>query len=129
MRQPLYVRDFCRILIWCAEHTPDRKIFDIVGCEKIDYIDIIRKIKQVKKLHTLIFTVPVWFFRLLLKIYSIIFKNPPFVADQLNALMVGDVFHGEDMLAVFGIEPTPFSQAIEETFCHELYSKIVLDRS
>lgn len=128
MRQPLYVRDFCRILIWCAEHTPNEKIYDIVGCEKIDYIDIIRKIKQVKGLHTWILPIPIWLFRLLLKIYGVVFSKPPFVADQLDALVAGDDFHGEDVLAVFNIELTPISQAIEETFCHDVYSKVVLER-
>jgi len=128
LRQPLYVLDFCRVLIWCAEHAPERKIFDIVGEEEITYIDIIRAIKKVKKLSTLIICIPVPLFRLLLKLYALLVKNPPFVADQLEALMAGDYFTGDDIRATFGFSPTPFMKALEETFTHPIYSQVVLER-
>ena len=128
MRQPLYVQDFCRVLIWCVEHCPNGKIYDIVGCENIDYIDIIRTIKRVKKLRTIVLPIPITLFRSLLRLYAAIIPNPPFVADQLDALTAGDVFFGEDMEKTFGIKPTPFSQAIDETFSHPEYSKIILER-
>src|SRR5690606_14525746 len=38
LRQPLYVRDFCRILIRCLEMRPQQQVFDITGQESIDYI-------------------------------------------------------------------------------------------
>ncbi len=52
MRQPLYNRDFCRAILWCLEHRPVGAIYDLVGNERIDYIDIIREIKRVKGLST-----------------------------------------------------------------------------
>ena len=128
LRQPLYVRDFCRILVWCLEHVPRGKIFDIVGQENVDYIDIIKSIKKVKKTKTLLLTIPVSLFRMLLHGYGFIFKNPPFVPDQLDALMAGDYFTGDNMRDCFGVEPTPFVQAIEETFNHPEYSKVTLER-
>jgi nucleoside-diphosphate-sugar epimerase len=129
MRQPLYVRDFCRALIWCAEHSPEGKSFDIAGEEDITYIDIIRAIKKVKKLRTVILCIPVPVFRWLLKVYALFVKNPPFVEEQLDALMGGDHFPGNaTMQKTFGFTPTPFAQAIEETFTHPVYSKIILER-
>lgn len=128
LRQPLYVLDFCRVLIWCAENEPTNKTFDIVGQEDVDYIDIIREIKRVKKLHTLILKLPVSFFRFLMNVYALFSKNPPFVADQLDALMAGDYFKGENIQEQFGITPTPFKDAINETFTHPKYSKVVLRR-
>ena len=128
MRQPLYAPDFCRVLIWCAEHAPEGKSFNIIGEEDITYIDIIRTIKKIKKLRTLVLPVPVPIFRLLLNLYALLIKNPPFVADQLDALIAGDFFTGDAMRETFGLTPTPFAKAMEETFTHPVYSKVVLER-
>ena len=63
-----------------------------------------------------------------MKLYALISKNPPFVADQLDALMAGDYFKGENM-SNFGVTPTPFVKAIDMTFNDPVNSKIVLERS
>lgn len=128
MRQPLYARDFCRVLIRCAETAPDGGVFDIVGQEDVTYIDIIRAIRKVKGLHTLLLRLPVPLFRFLLRAYALVLPNPPFVADQLDALMAGDYFRGLDMREVFGVTPTPFAEAIRETFTDPRYSSVVLER-
>lgn len=127
MRQPLYVLDFCRVLIWCMKNTPAGRVIDIIGQEDVTYIDIIRAIRQARGLNTAIIKLPVPLFRFLMRAYGLVSKNPPFVADQLDALMAGDYFSGEDM-RVFGVKPTPFVQAIQETFTHPVYSKVVLER-
>jgi len=129
IRQPLYVLDFCRVLIACANTRPAGKIYDIVGEEDVTYIDIIRTIKRVKKLHTLIINLPVPFFKFLMNVYALFSKNPPFVADQLDALMAGDYFTGHSMEKEFGIKPTPFAEAIRETYTNPKYCNIVLERT
>lgn len=128
IRQPLYVLDFCRVLIWCAQHPQPGRIYDIVGQEELTYVDIIRAIKKTKKMSTCIVHLPVPLFRFLMQVYGLFSRNPPFVADQLEALMAGDYFTGERIEEQFGIKPTPFAVAIEETFCHPQYSHIVLQR-
>jgi nucleoside-diphosphate-sugar epimerase len=128
MRQPLYNKDFGRIIIDCIENQPDGNIYDIVGNEQVDYVDIIRTIKKVKKLNTLIIHIPYGIFYALLKIYAVFSRKPPFTADQLKALTAGDQFTGVDTDEVFGVTQTPFEEAIRETFCDERYSKIVLKR-
>jgi Nucleoside-diphosphate-sugar epimerases len=128
IRQPLYAPDFCRVLIRCAATMPDRKTFTITGEESVTYVDIIRAIKKAKKLRTLILPVPVGLFRVLLKIYAVFSKNPPFVADQLDALMAGDYFTGDALRETFDLLPTPFESAVRETFTHPVYSKVVLER-
>jgi nucleoside-diphosphate-sugar epimerase len=126
LRQPLYARDFTRILLWCAREMPSGGVFDITGQEEITYVDIIRTIRRVKKLRTPIVHLPVPVFRALLRIYGAFSSNPPFVADQLDALMAGDHFIGEPF-STFGITPTPFAKAIEETFLDPRYSNIVTE--
>ncbi len=128
MRQPLYERDFCRCLAWCLQNKPDGAVYDIVGDTRIDYIDIIRAIKRVKNLHTLIVRIPVSLFAFLLRGYALFSRKPPFTADQLKALAAGDDFTGVDTSAVFGVLQTPFEQAIRESYCDPRYSPVVLKR-
>lgn len=128
MRQPLYVLDFCRVLIRCAETAPDGAIYDIVGQEDVTYVDIIRSIRKAKGLRTVLLHLPVPLFRFLMQAYALVLPNPPFVADQLDALMAGDYFRGINIEEVFGVTPTPFDEAIRETFTHPKYSPVVLER-
>jgi uncharacterized protein YbjT (DUF2867 family) len=128
MRQPLYERDFCRCIAKCIEIEPDGTVFDIVGDTRVDYVDIIKTIKRVKKLRTVIVHIPIGFFAFLLRTYSIFSAKPPFTADQLKALSAGDDFTGIDTEAVFGVRQTPFEDAIRESYTDPRYSHIVLQR-
>jgi nucleoside-diphosphate-sugar epimerase len=128
MRQPLYERDFCRCIVRCLETQPNGAAFDVCGDTRIDYIDIIRTIKRVKRLRTLIVHIPYGLFYALLKVYALFSGNPPFTADQLKALSAGDEFHGVDTRATFGVAQTPFEEAVRESYCDPRYSGIVLKR-
>ena len=127
MRQPLYVGDFCSIIVSCIEMHITGKVYNITGFEKIDYIDIIRQIKKSTGSKALILNIPYFVFYLLLKIWALFDKNPPFTADQLQALVAHDEFEVIDWPDIFKVEPTPFNKAIDETFNHPAYSKIVLE--
>lgn len=128
MRQPLYERDFCRCIAKCIEREPDGEVYDIVGDTRVDYVDIIRTIKRVKQLRTLIVHIPIGFFAFLLRAYSLFSAKPPFTADQLKALSAGDDFKGVDTEQVFGVRQTPFADAIRESYTDPRYSHIVLKR-
>lgn len=128
MRQPLYNKDFCQMIIHCLKNRPNNTIYNVVGNEQVNYVDIIRTIKQVKKLRTLIIHIPYWLFYGLLKIYAVFSRKPPFTASQLQALTAGDHFTGVNTEEVFGVTQTPFTDAIRETFCDKNYSKVVLKR-
>lgn len=128
MRQPLYERDFCRCIARCIETQPDGAVYDVCGDTRIDYVDIIRTIKRVKRLHTLIVHIPYSLFRFLLKVYALFSGKPPFTAGQLEALSAGDEFHGVDTRAMFDVAQTPFEDAVRESYCDADYSAIVLKR-
>lgn len=128
MRQPLYERDFCRCIAWCIANQPQGDIYDVVGDTRIDYVDIIKTIKQVRNLHTLIVHIPIGFFAFLLRTYALFSRKPPFTADQLRALSAGDDFHGVDTHAIFGVKQIPFEEAMRESYCDPRYSSIVLKR-
>jgi nucleoside-diphosphate-sugar epimerase len=129
MRQPLYERDFCRAILWCIENRPVGRVYDLVGNERIDYIDIIRAIRDVKRLRTPIVRLPYWLFDALLRAYALVSRRPPFTSAQLKALVAGDDFSGVDIEKTFGFRPTPFAEGIRETFCHPVYSKYAVERT
>lgn len=129
MRQPLYNRDFCRAILWCLQNRPVGETYDIVGQERVDYIDIIREIKRVKGLRTPIVKIPYGLFYVLLKVYALFSDKPPFTASQLKALTAGDDFSGVDIEQTFGFRPMCLSDALEETFRHPVYSKYVVERA
>lgn len=127
MRQPLYVGDFCQIIVSCIKNNPEPKVFNISGLEKVDYIEIIKKIKSSIKANTLILKIPYRFFYGLLWIWALFDKNPPFTTNQLRALVTKDDFEIIDWPNIFNVRATSFSEAINETFNHPIYSQVVLD--
>jgi len=127
MRQPLYAGDLCQIIISCINNRHLVGPFNISGQEEIDYIDIIRKIRKATNSHSMILRIPKKIFGLLLSIWAIWDKNPPFTNHQLNALLGHDEFEVIDWPTIFNVRPTPLTEAIDLTFNHELYSKIVLE--
>lgn len=127
MRQPLYVGDFCNIIISCIENQINDGIYNISGNEKIDYIDIIREIRKVTRAKTAIVKIPYSIFYYLLWFWGLFDKNPPFTTQQLAALVTRDEFEIIDWPKIFNVPYTPFAIAIDETFNHPLYSKVILD--
>jgi len=127
-RQPLYVMDFCRIILSAMRKHPMGGVYNITGKERVDYVDIIRTIRDTIGVNTLIFHIPFRLFRALLRIYALFDRHPPFTADQLDALVAGDEFELIPWWDIFEIgEATPFKRAIEETFLDPVYGKIQLD--
>ena len=127
MRQPLYARDFCRIIVSCIKKQPTSQVYNITGNEQIDYIDIIRAIKQVVRAKSWIVRIPYSFFWVLLKIYALFDSDPPFTVAQLKALTAGDEFEVIPWGEIFEVKPTPLQQALNETFNDPEYSNIILE--
>jgi nucleoside-diphosphate-sugar epimerase len=127
MRQPLYVLDFCNIIVSTIHERPVNEAFNITGREEIDYIDIIREIKKATGSSVWIINIPYWLFWVLLRVYAIFDKDPPFTVDQLKALTAGDEFELIPWWDIFDVESTSFAKAIDDTFNHPEYSKIILD--
>jgi nucleoside-diphosphate-sugar epimerase len=125
-RQPLYVGDFCNIIISCIENQPKCEVYNISGREIINYIDLIKTIKAQTKEKTPILCIPYWVFFTLIWGVGLIKKNPPFTIHQLRALIIPEVFDIIDWPNIFGVSQTSFMEAVDETFNHPEYSKIVL---
>lgn len=127
MRQPLYVGDFCNVIINCIERGVRDGIYNISGHEKVNYIDIIREIKRATHASTAIVRIPYSLFYFLIWVWSIFDKTPPFTTQQLAALSAKDEFEVIDWPGMFGVPYTPFRQAIAETFNDPRYSSVVLE--
>ena len=127
MRQPLYVGDFCNVIISCIENGGPNGIFNITGHEQIDYIDIIREIKSATKAKAIVVKIPYSIFYYLLWIWALVDKNPPFTTQQLQALIARDEFEVIDWPGIFKVPCTTFSSAIGETFNDPVYSKVELE--
>lgn len=127
MRQPLYVGDFCNIIISAILNDKLNGIFNISGHDRVDYIDIIREIKRVTHSSTIILKLPYSIFYALIWTWGLFDKNPPFTTQQLSALIAKDEFEVIDWPTIFGVRSTSFSDAIFETFNDPRYSKFVLE--
>lgn len=127
MRQPLYVGDFCHIIMKCLDRQIQGGPHNISGHERVDYIDIIRQIKRVTGSRTPIVKIPYAVFHALLWLWARFDRNPPFTTQQLEALVAKDDFEVIDWPGMFGVTSTPFAKAMEETFCHPRYSLIALE--
>jgi nucleoside-diphosphate-sugar epimerase len=127
LRQPLYAGDFCDIITSCVVHRPNGVAYNISGQEKIEYIDLIRTIREVCRAGAAIVPIPYWLFWRLLQLYALFDRDPPFTTKQLEALVTPDVFEVIDWPAIFSVKATPLRNALEQTYCDPLYSKIVLE--
>ena len=128
LRQPLYVKDFCRIIEECLNGRHLSKVYNISGQTKIFYIDIIRSIKKVTNSKSVIMQIPYSLFFILLKVYSFFVTNPPFNVNQLRALVIPETFEIIDWENIFSIKQTDFKEALEETFNDPTLSNLDLDR-
>jgi nucleoside-diphosphate-sugar epimerase len=126
-RQPLYVGDLCNIIISCIKKPLPGQFFNISGQETIDYIDLIKSVKAATKSKTPVIRIPYQLFWLLLKMYAITDKNPPFTTSQLEALVIPEVFEVIDWPKIFGVSATPLAEALRETFQDPTYSHVSLE--
>jgi nucleoside-diphosphate-sugar epimerase len=126
LRQPLYVGDFCNIIMRCLETKRTGEVLNISGVERVDYVDMIRTIRDAIGAKTAIVHIPYGLFKLLLDVWARFDDNPPFTADQLAALTAGDEFEVIDWPGMFQLRATAFGEAVHETYCHPQYSEIAL---
>jgi nucleoside-diphosphate-sugar epimerase len=127
LRQPLFAGDFCRILLACIEQRQSGECLNISGKEKVAYIDIIRQIRSAVGSRAWLVKIPVAGFRVLLWVYALFDRNPPFTTTQLQALVIDELFEDTDWESRFGLQATPLAEALEITFQHPRYSHVVLD--
>ena len=116
IRQPLYVKDFCSIIVKCLEDTSINGTFNITGLERISYLSLMKQIKKITKSKNIIIFIKKNIFSLLLKFWSLISSKPVFTESQLNALLAGDEFDIYNWPDIFSVNATSLHQALKESF-------------
>jgi len=124
-RQPLYVGDFCDIIAASIEGRA-AGTFNITGRETIDYIDLVRAVREAVGSRTRLVRIPYSVFRALLACYALINSDPPFTTKQLKALVTPDIFEVIDWPGIFGVRATGLKQALAETFRDPTFSSVIL---
>ncbi len=125
LRQPLYVGDFCAII----RAAIDRRItgeYNISGQQRIDYVDLMKTVRDAARARARIVHIPTRLFAGLLYAYGIFSENPPFTPKQLKALSTPDVFEVIDWPTIFGVRATPLREALDETFRDPRFADVVL---
>ena len=125
LRQPLFAGDFAAIVAACLNRHIQGS-YNITGREKIDYIDLIRAIRDVAGLRTPLVRIPYSLFWLLLALYALGSRNPPFTTQQLKALVTPDLFEVIDWPGIFTVRATPLREALSRTFLDPVYSDVSL---
>lgn len=126
LRQPLFAGDFCNVIVSSIEREMTGT-YNITGMERIDYIDLIRAVKEATGAKAHIQRVPYRLFWAMLKVNALFDKDPAFTVTQLKALVTPDVFEVIDWPAIFDTRATPLREALNETFRDPVYSQIALD--
>jgi nucleoside-diphosphate-sugar epimerase len=126
LRQPLFAGDFCAVIVAAIERELTGT-YDITGQERIDYIDLIRAVKDAIGAKTRIQKIPYGLFWLLLKMNAAFDSDPPFTVKQLRALVTPDIFDVIDWPGIFEVTATPLQEALRITFCDPVYAQMVLD--
>jgi nucleoside-diphosphate-sugar epimerase len=117
IRQPLYVNDLCNVIVALTKRKPENKIWNIIGKERIQYIDLLKIICKTRGWKRIFVPIPLPIFGFLLKIYSLITRKTVFTPEQMKALVAGDEFPTTDnWTETFGVRYTPFREAIWKTW-------------
>ncbi|MGA1983151.1 MAG: NAD(P)-dependent oxidoreductase [Acidobacteriaceae bacterium] len=126
LRQPLFAADFCDIIV-SSILTEKTGAYNITGQQRIDYIDLIRAVKQATGARTRIQKIPYSLFWALLRVNALFDGDPAFTVGQLKALVTPDIFEVIDWPGIFGVVATPLQQALDTTFRDPIYSGVTLD--
>ncbi len=126
-RQPLYAGDFCAIIQSCIERGTAGSTHNISGRETLDYIDLIRAVREACSSRTRIVKIPFALFDALLGVYAQLDRNPPFTRRQLAALAIPELFEVIDWPRIFDIRPTPLQEALNRTFREPPWCDVALE--
>ena len=121
LRQPLYVKDLVNIILKILEMKPERKTYNIIGKEKINFIDLVKIVAKEEKRKALFINIPIPLFILLLKIHGFVLGKKPFVPEQLAALTAGDIFPVTNWEEQFKVPYTPFIRGVKEMVDSKYY--------
>ena len=117
LRQPLYERRFCEIVLAClAQRRDERGPTTSPVASESTYIDLIRAVKKASGARAPIVRIPYGlFWRTACAPTALFDRDPPFTTKQLEALVTPDDFEFIDVVGSFGVRATPLDAAVTQT--------------
>ncbi|MEO8499802.1 MAG: NAD-dependent epimerase/dehydratase family protein [Vicinamibacteria bacterium] len=119
LRQPLHVADLCSVIERVLDIEPEGSALNIIGHDRIPFIDLLRKIRQVRRLKCLLLPTPMVIFRAALGVQRLFLRRQLFTTQQLEALTAGDDFPVENWSEVFSVSVRSFASTAEEVYGRE----------
>ena len=113
IRQPLFANDFAGVINDCIE-KPKVGTFNISGLELITFKDCLIRFRRRYNIFSVIVPIPLFFFRMMLKVVGKVLKNPPFTSQQLDALVIPETFERIDWPKIFSTTYTTFDDGIKQ---------------
>jgi nucleoside-diphosphate-sugar epimerase len=110
IRQPLFSIDFANVIKRCILKSPNG-IYNISGLELIRFNDCLQLFKRRHKIKAIFLPVPISLFRFVLLFLNFFKIRTPFTAQQLDALVIPEVFEMIDWPTIFKTKYTPFKEA------------------
>ena len=126
IRQPLYVQDFCSVIVSCLEHPDLGGAYDITGMEQISYLTLMRELRSAVGSRSWIIHLPIPLFGFLLQLWALISRQPAFTRSQLKALTAGDEFAVIDWPGIFGVHATPLAQALRMAYGDPRFANLAI---
>lgn len=126
IRQPLFVGDFCGVILSCLENPALRGCYDITGTEKVSYLHLMRQLSEAVGAHPWMVSLPVPLFGWLLQLWALVSRKPAFTKEQLQALTAGDEFELIDWPSLFSVTPTPLAEALRRTHQDPRFREVVI---
>jgi nucleoside-diphosphate-sugar epimerase len=122
LRQPLFVLDLCHVVLRCLERGPSGHSHDLIGQERLSFLDMLRELARARGLRRLLLPVPLPLFAAALRLYGAGTRRPAVTGEQLDALIAGDDFPVEDWPAAFAVPYTAFRDGLRLTFASPRYA-------
>lgn len=113
-RQPVYVLDICLAVTKLLQLKDHKKIYEIHGMEYITMKQMVETIINVFEMKKLVIPIPVLFLKFSIFVSEKILSNPKFTSDQIDSLISGEKFKGENWTKTFGIIPTKFKDGVKQ---------------
>jgi len=121
IRQPLYVMDLVSIILKLIEKKTENKIYNIIGKEKLYFINLLRIIRMEKRKKTLFVKIPLPIFMIIFNVYNVLKNKKTYVRSQLTSLTAGDIFPASDWEKEFNLDYTPFKEGVKEMLNSKYY--------
>lgn len=113
-RQPIYISDICQIILKMINGSTINKIYEIHGYEYVSMREMVKVIKAQFNIKNPVIIIPVVFLKLFIIVNQLVSRNPKFTIDQIESLISGEKFKGDDWAKIFDIMPTKFSDGIKK---------------